>query len=322
VTSARRPSLDQQLATLRKLDTAAPGAIDALRAALRSTTGPLVAAAARRVGEDRLDALVEELAPAFARLCEDDAVKRDPGCRGKLAIAVALHALDHWDDRVFVAGLRHVQKEGFDREDTAAHLRGACGLAHAHSARPDALDVIAGLLADDARLTRAAAARALGDAGRPDATALLRFKLLVGDEDPDVLAACAESLLSLSRDGAHDFLLAFLDDHDDRAEVAALALGGARVAAAFEPLVAWCTGARPEQRHRVGYLAIALLRADPATAYLLDAIRGEARAGAVAAARALATFKDDASLAEQIGAAGRDNADAAVRREVDSLLDR
>src|SRR5689334_4824533 len=125
---APRPSLDQQMATLRALDVAAPGATDALRTALRAATGALVATAARRVGDERLEALVEELAPAFARLCED-AVKRDPGCRGKLAIVRAMHELDHWDDRVFVAGLRHVQKEGFGNDDTAATLRGGCGLA-------------------------------------------------------------------------------------------------------------------------------------------------------------------------------------------------
>jgi hypothetical protein len=319
--SSRRVSLDTQLAALRALDVAAPDAIDKLRAILRGTTGILIATAARRVGEDRLDALIEELPPAFERLL-DDAVKRDPGCRGKLAIGHALHALDHWDDRVFVAGLRHVQKEGFGGDDTAAPLRGLCGLAHAHFARDEALDVLAGLLADRERATRAAAARGLGDAGRPDASALLRYKLLAGDEDPDVLAACAEALLALSRDGAHDFLLGLLADHDERAEVAALALGGARVARAFEPLTAWCTGGAPEQRYRVGYLAIALLRTEPATGYLLDAIRSHARASAAAAARALATFKDDTSLADQIRAAAREHGDATLHREVDELLDR
>jgi hypothetical protein len=58
----------------------------------------------QQVAEHRLDDVVGELADAFTRLLGDDPVKRDPGCRGKLAIVRALHALDHWDDRVFVAG--------------------------------------------------------------------------------------------------------------------------------------------------------------------------------------------------------------------------
>ena len=312
-------TIEQRVAELRGLDPAAPASLDKLRTALRGTTGFLVAAAARLVEDHRLEPLVAELAPAFERLRED-AVKRDPGCRGKLAIARALHALDHWDDRVFVAGLSHEQREGWGQDDTAAELRGVCGLAHAHFARGDALDVLAGLLADRERTTRLAAAQALGDAGRPDATALLRFKLLLGDEEPAVLAACCEALFALARDASYDFVVQLLAAHDERAEVAALALGGARFATAFEPLTAWCVGASPEQRHRIGYLALALLRAEPATAYLLDAIRTHGRRDAVGAARALATFKDDASLTERIQAAARQQRDPAARDEIAELL--
>jgi hypothetical protein len=312
-------TIEQRLAELRALDVAAPASRDKLRTALRGTSGFLVAAAAKLVEDHRLELLVAELAPAFERLIED-AVKRDPGCRGKLAIARALHALDHWDDGVFVAGLRHEQLEGWGREDTAAELRGVCGIAHAHFARPDALDVLAQLLADRERTARIAAAQALGDAGRPDATALLRFKVLLGDDEPAVLAACFEALFALARDASYEFAVAQLAAHDERAEVAVLALGGARLAAACEPITAWCIGASPEQRHRIGYLALALLRSEPATIYLLDAIRGHGGRDAVAAAQALATFKDDAALAERIEAAARQQRDPAARAEIAELL--
>jgi hypothetical protein len=318
-TAGTARTIEQRVAELRELDAATPGSLDKLRAALRGTSGFLIAAAARRIEDDRLEALVPELAPAFERLRED-AVKRDPGCRGKLAIARALHALDHWEDRVFVAGLSHEQREGWAQEDTAAELRGVCGLAHAHFARADALDVVAALLADRERTTRIAAAQALGDAGRPDATALLRFKLRVGDDEPAVLSACCEALFALARDASYDFVVKLLAAHDERAEVAALALGGARFAAAFEPIAAWCVGASLEQRHRIGYLALALLRAEPATAYLLDAIRTHGRRDAVAAARALATFRDDAALVEQIHAATGEQRDPAARDEIAELL--
>ncbi len=318
-TAKTAKTIEQRVAELRDLDAAAPGSLDQLRTALRATSGFLVAAAAQRVADDRLEALVPELAPAFERLREE-AVKRDPGCRGKLAIARALHALDHWEDRVFAAGLTCEQREGWGQEDTAAELRGVCGLAHAHFARADVLDVLATLLADRERTTRLAAAQALGDAGRPDATALLRFKLLLGDEEPAVLSACCEALFALARDASYDFVVKLLAGHDERAEVAALALGGARFAAAFEPITAWCIGASLEQRHRIGYLALALLRTEPATAYLLDAIRTHGRRDAVAAARALATFQDDASLVERIRAAARDQRDPAARDEIAELL--
>jgi hypothetical protein len=318
-------TLEQRLAALRRLDVHAPGAVDKIRAALRSSIGILVASAAKLVAEHRVQTLIEELAPAFARLLEDP-VKRDPGCRGKTAIAHALHALDCWDDRVFVAGLRHVQPEGWgggsERDDTAAALRGLCGIAHAQFAREDALDVLAILLADPERATRVAAAQGLGDAGRSDATALLRYKLLVGDPDPDVTAACVESLLQLARDESYDFLVGLLDSHDNRAEVVALGLGGARIVRAFEPLAAWCVGCKPEQRHRVGYLAIALLRTPRAIEHLLDAIRGQARPASLAAARALATFRDDADLAERIRSAARDHKDSSLAKDVEAMLAR
>jgi hypothetical protein len=316
---AAQRTLQQRVADLRELDPGAPASLDKLRAALRSSTGFVVAAAADLVAEHQLAPLVAELAPAFERLC-DDPVKRDPACRGKLAIARALHTLDHWDDRVFVAGLTHVQREGWAQEDTAGDLRGVCGLAHAHFARADALDVLAELLGDAERTTRIAAAQALGDAGRPDATALLRFKILAGDPEPTVLAACLESLFGLAREPSYPFVVRLLAGHDERAEVAALALGGARMAAAFEPITSWCIGATAEQRHRIGYLALALLRADPATDYLLDAIRSHGRLDAIAAARALATFKDDTALAERIRAAAAEQRDKLARAEITDLL--
>jgi HEAT repeat protein len=315
------PTLQQRVADLRALDPSAPASLGKLRAALQSTTGFLVAAAAGLVEEHRLEALVPELSLAFERLCEQ-AVKRDPGCRGKLAIARALHALDHWDDRVFVAGLSYTQLEGWGQEDTAAELRGVCGLAHAHFARGDALDVLAVLLGDAQRTTRLAAAQALGDAGRPDATALLRFKILTGDAEPQVLAACIESLFALAREASYAFVVRLLGAHDERAEVAALALGGARFADAFDVLTAWCIGCAPEQRHRIGYLALALLRSEPATEHLLEAIRTHGRLDAVAAARALATFKEDESIAERVRAAAKLQKDRVAQGEIAELFER
>ncbi|TMQ24558.1 MAG: hypothetical protein E6J90_07730 [Deltaproteobacteria bacterium] len=317
--SGEARSFEQRVAELRALDPAAPASLGKLGTALATGSGFIVAAVAKLVEDHRLEPLVPELAPAFERLRED-AVKRDPGCRGKLAIARALHALDHWDDRVFVTGLSHEQKEGWGQEDTAAELRGVCGIAHAHFARDDALDVLARLLADRERTARIGAAQAIGDAGRRDATALLRFKLLLGDGEPAVLAACLEAMFHLARDPSYRFAIELLAAHDERAEVAALALGGARFADAFEPLTAWCIGATSEQRHRIGYLALALLRAEPATAYLLDAIRSHGRRDAVAAARALATFKDDAGLIERIRDAAREQRDPAARDEIAELL--
>ena len=171
-------NVEQWLAALR--DPTAELALRAL-AWMRPGAGIVIAAAAKHV--ERGDALAD----AFGALVGDP--KRDPICRGKIAIARRLHALDHWDDRVFVGGLRIVQVEG--GADSAAELRGVCGLAHAHFARADALDVLGELLADAERTTRVAAAQGLGDAGRPDASALLRYKVVCGDEPEVAPRSCS-----------------------------------------------------------------------------------------------------------------------------------
>lgn len=316
---ARTDKLQQRISELRRLDPDAAASLGPLRDALESTTGALVAVAAEIAGDARLYALSDALVAAFARLC-DEGNKRDPGCRGKVAAARALHAIEHWDDRVFVAGVRYQQHEGYGYQDSAAELRGICGLAHAHLGRPDALDVLALLLTDKELATRVAAARGLGDAGRPDASALLRYKLLTGDAEPEVLSACAEALLGLSGDAAHDFIVGLLADHDARAEVAALALGGARAPEALAALTRWCIGASSEQRHRVGYLAIALLRSDAGNAHLLDAIASHGAADAIAAARALATFREDAGVVALARAAAEDR-DRATRAAINALFD-
>jgi HEAT repeat protein len=294
----RKPSrFDLQLAALR----GSPSADD-VRAALRSKNGILIAAAVPH-------ATAPELESAFGTLL-DDATKRDPICRGKVAIARALHERDEWSE-IFVAGATHTQMEG--GVDTAAELRGICGLAHAHFSRPDALDVLADLLADSAVPTRIAAAQALGDTGRADASALLRYKLRTGDVHGEVMGAAAGALLHLQRERTLPFLLTLLvPPHDD---AIALALAESRLPDALPPLRAWVERTLPETRRAIGYLALALTRA--ANDDLLAVVREGDRADALAAAKALATFRDDPAVREALVAA----APRALRKEIEALLD-
>jgi HEAT repeat protein len=298
-------------------DPSAPGAVPALRDALRSKTGFLVAAAASVVAEAELAELADELPGAFARLLERP-IERDPQCRGKAAVARALLRLERWDEEVFGRGVRHVQREpAFGGPvDTAAELRGVCGIAYAHLNRPDAIELLAELLADPERTARAAAAQGLGDSGRPDATALLRYKVLIGDEEPAVMSACFGSLLALEADAVVPFVARFLEGDPERAEVAALALGESRLAAAFPLLRDWCDDGLPSLRAEVGYLALALLRLDAATDHLLGVVSAGDASEAVAAARALATFRDDPALAARAVDAAAASPHRAVATEV------
>ncbi len=314
--------LEDRLAWLAAVEHGAESLdVAAVRDALRSKIGILVAAAARLVATRELAPLYDELAPAFARLLERG-VERDPGCRGKIAIARALHQLDRWQDEVFVRGVTCVQAEPVwgGHDDTAAELRGVCGLAYAHAGRADALDVLAELLADPQRIARTAAAQALGDSARPDATALLRFKARSGDDEPAVIGACLGSLLALAPKVSLPFVAGFLAGDGEPAEVAALALGESRLAAATPLLIGWCDRAPADVRRRVGYLALALLRDDPATTFLLGLVATAARIEAIAAARALATFKDDPRQVARLRAAAAAHRDAAVRADVAAAL--
>lgn len=175
--------VEERLKALRDVNPATAAGRKQLREALASKVGLLVASAAKHVETASLDDLVPELIDAFEQLCEQGP-RRDPGCRGRVAIARTLHALNHWEDRVFVAGLSIVQLEGLGPDDTAAQLRGICGIAHAHFGRNDTLDVLADLLADGWRTARLAAAQALGDCGQLGATALLRLRIRLGETEP------------------------------------------------------------------------------------------------------------------------------------------
>lgn len=308
--------LEEKLAALRALERAPdPPDAEAMREALGSKVGALVAAAARIVASREMPGLCGELAAAFVRLSERPA-ERDPGCRGKIAIAKALRQLDEWEDEVFVRGIALVQEEPVwgGKEDTAAELRAECAMAFAHAGRADALDVLADLLADPERAARAAAAQALGDTGRPDATALLRYKVRVGDAEPEVISACLGSILALAPRSSLPFFASLLKGGDERATAAALVLGESRLAGASPLLVKWCEEATAAERARVGYLALALLRDDTATAYLLECVREGETADAVAAVKALATFRDDPRLAARLreAAGGRERAVAAA----------
>ena len=310
---ARPPkALEERLDALRALERSPePPDPEVVRAALRSKTGAVVALAARIVAGRELRGLADELGPAFTRLSERP-VERDPGCRGKVAVAKALRALDEWEDAVFVPGVALVQHEPVwgGREDTAAELRAECAMAFAHSGREDSLEVLADLLSDGERAARAGAAQALGDSGRPDAVALLRYKVRIGDPEPDVVATCLGSILALAPRTSLPFFARLLEGRDERAEAAALALGTSRLAAALPLLLAYCGGAAGDARERTGYLALALLRDDAANDFLLGVVRDGEPPDAVAAARALATFRDDSRLAARLDAAaeGRERA--------------
>jgi len=284
-----------------------------LRTALAVKQSPVVAKAARIAGDLEIEALVPDLRAAFESLLVDP-VKRDPGCSAKTAIARALYAMGAYEDALFLRGIRHVQREPVwgGTEDTACALRSVCAHALVRLGHPDAAVAVAELLADPEPEARTGAARAIASSESERHAPLLRFKILTGDDDPQVLAECVGALLRVSADGALDLCTRLLEGHDAlRSETVALALGESRLRAALPLLRAFWQRTATTELRRVALLAIAMLRSEEAHAFLLSLVAGAPGHDARAAIAALAVFRDDEALR------GRVEAVVLAREDVD-----
>jgi HEAT repeat protein len=188
------------------------------------------------------------------------------------------------------------------REDTAGELRAVCAIGLVQAKHPRALDELVVLLLDPLRVARVGAARAIGDSGQRAGVPLLRYKILAGDGEPEVLTECFSSLLHLEPEASFDFVRGHLfGDDGDRAEAAALALGQSRMPRAAPVLIAWAADRLVEDR-RVAYVSLALLRTPEAFEHLLGVVeRGEA-VDAENALDALAVHAHDLALRERVGA--------------------
>ena len=279
--------------------------------ALDGKNGFLVSLAVKAILPDDTQ-LVGKAEAAFERLLED-AIKRDPQCYGKTAIAQMLFDAEIRAHDVFEAGVKHVQPEPVlgGKQDSAGQLRGICVMALAHGQHPRALVEAARLLADPERAARIAAIRALVASGnRETAEPLLRLRLEIREDDPEALSECMAGLLDINPGDNLDVIAAKMSSADvATAEAAALALGSSRAPGAFERLVHRVEKAITSNVRGTLMLAIAMLRTDTAWQYLVGRIMEGVPGEALAAVDALATFKEQPGLRERVEAAVLDNAD-------------
>jgi hypothetical protein len=308
----RRDRLATQLDEIRALaaDPAGDAALGVLRGALAERSSHAVAAAARHIGRHEIAALGGAMADAYARIAPLQA-KQDPGCAAKLALIEALSALDHPDPDPFVHGMRHVQLEpSFGPPvDTAVSLRGASLMALVGLSHPDAPVWIGEMLADPEPRCRSAAARCAAAWRDPVlGQALLRLRVLAGEEEPEVLADCFEALVSLDGTDAVEWVCGKLQGDDVVSESAALALGAGRIEAALPRLVGFWSAARTADTRRVALVAIGLLRTDAALAHLLEVVETGSGEDAAHALEAASVFRHDPAAAERIAAAERASA--------------
>jgi HEAT repeat protein len=314
---AKSKQLEEALAQLDavRAEPTTPEAIGVIRKLLRGKVAIAAANAAKLVGEAELRELVPDLLAAFPHWMEDP-VKRDPGCTAKFRIAEALYRLEVQGDEVFLQGIRHVQMEPVwgGQQDTACSLRNVCALGLVKSGYPDMMLELADLLADPQPLARSGALRALAYSGRIEAIALVRFKVQVGDPELAVIGDSFAALLEIAPTSSLPVLAKFLtsksllEEIQQRnspqsvaiAEMAALAIGEAQPAGAFELLHSfWQRTTVPELR-KSALLAIAMLRDQPSIALLKTVLKEGAISDAIAALEALKLYQSDPNLWEVV----------------------
>ncbi len=291
---------------------------DKLRKALRDRSNYLVSKAAALSADLSLSALIPDLLAAFDRFMIEPGTS-DPQCWAKNAIAKALRHLGHRDAQVYLRGIVHIQLEPVwgGRADSAATLRGTCALALVECPLDD-LEILTHLiagLADTEKPVRIDAVMAIAQLARPEGALLLRLKLLLGDQDPDVMGQCFASLLSLTPHEAVPFIARFLKsaDEDVRLEAAA-ALALSREPAAMELLKGfWRDRLSPEVRSAF----LVSLGASPlpeAAEFLLAIVAGESAELAAIALAALGASRFRADLRERTAVAVEARHDANLRR--------
>lgn len=308
---------DERLAALRQAvaDPSAQGAAATIDRALKGKNGLLISIAAEALEHDPKNRL-----PAAFECLMSDAVKRDPQCQGKTAIAEALRRIDATEDSVFLRGVRYHQREPVwgGSVDTAANLRGICVMALVEAHHPRAMVEAAHLLADPELAARTAAAQAIGNSGRADVgEPLLRLRVEMGDDEPAVLTECFASLLHLAPEPSLKFVTARLNERDDAVmEAAALALGESRLDAALAPLSEQVERTVSADRRRALLLAIAMLRSEAAWERLTSWIVEAPASLAVGALRALGTFSHDERLGQGVRVAVDLRSDGACDAEL------
>ena len=309
---AGRASLDDKLAAIRTLRGQLPTAEqqDDLRRWIGDRSNLVVAAAAAIAGENMLSELSPSLESAFERFLVNP-LKDDKLCRAKLAVIQALDRMEHQRSEIFVAAANHIQFEPVwgGSEDSAPPLRATALVALARVEGSGCLPLLVDALTDPARDVRVASAVALGAVGTEAANLVLRLKVRIGDEDPDVLSECLLGLLTIAPTANLAIVSGFLNPINAvSCEAAAMALGKSRLPEALAPLAeCWPRCFDPELRQHL-FLAIAILRRPAAIDHLLEVAASESGQTATAALTALRIYQDDPKIREQIEQIDRDKA--------------
>ncbi|MEA3277642.1 MAG: HEAT repeat domain-containing protein [Pseudomonadota bacterium] len=277
---------------------------DQVRQALTDRHYLLVARAAEVCAARLLYDLEPSLIAAYNRFL-DKAVKKDPQCTAKGAIARALVALDCQDSDFYNAGLSYRQHEPVwgGSVDTAVDLRATCATGLVATPSPRALIALVELLADPEPRARTGAVRAIACTEPLAAEAVLRCKALTGDPEPEVIGECLSALLQVEPDDSPAFVARYLDDADPAIrELAALALGESRLDPGLDLLKArWDREPLKGDAERTLLRAAVLHRSEAAFDWLLSVVAGGDRASAALVVQELAVYRANTRLRDRLG---------------------
>jgi HEAT repeat protein len=299
---------EAKLDALNALDVTADRAIqaEAILRALQDKHYRVAAKGALLAGERLFHERLPDLLAAYARFLVDP-VKKDPNCIAKKAITGALLALECKDVQFYLEGIRYVQHEPVwgGSADTAVDVRCNCAMGLVNTGYFRAVPELAALLHDPEKRARAGAARAISCGSPREAEALLRFKVHVGDEEPEVLGECFTALLALAPDECLPLVASRLRSPDDTVrDFAALALGESRLPKALKHLQdVWeDVLVKPEMRATL-IRAAAVHRTEEAFDWLISIIESGGAKQAEVAVDALSVYERNTKLNERVKAA-------------------
>jgi hypothetical protein len=282
----------------------------------------VVARVAELIGERRVRGLLPQIVQALDRTLSI----KDPGCAARFALAKAAVDLEagYEAEDVMALGIQHACWEAVwgGSADVAVSLRGQCAIGLAAMGSRLALRSATELLAESdlkgsrERISwpaRQDAARALTMIGSDGAAAVLRFKALLGDPEPNVLSECLSGVIAIEGSAGLELAEHFLTagstsaragiEAERQAEAALLALGGSRRPAAFSLLIRHERLFTNTASRSTFFTAIALTRQDAAIDYLLKQVSEGSKDQSTAAAQALEPMRGLPRIAERLATA-------------------
>jgi hypothetical protein len=296
---AKNDPVERALERLGELRHSTPApALDEIRAFLRNRSNLVVAKAAKLCGELDARGLIPDLVAAFERLMTD-APRLDRRCAAVTEIIEALYQLDYTEPAPYLRGIHHYQPEASfgPPVDAAAKLRGLSAQGLLRTRNPDVMHEVMPLLVDREAAARIGAARALATNGGDAGLLLLKFKVLTGDAEPEVLAECFAGILADANEQSVRFVAQYLESEDPAlVEAAILALGESKNQLAFELLKEKWDRTVTGPVRKVLLTALASSRLEDAISFLISVVRDGRVKTAADALEALSVYKTNDRL--------------------------